>query len=214
MGDSQLIDIREASNQVGDTDIVMETIVAPEKPRSWKDCLIWTGLRASDTKGDFNPSQPYPNVVMAWIRLPGLPRHMYNRRILWQIGHIQDIFPRLASEQPKARGGALPWMLVEEKNRWWSKKGRDLGDAVGGKVQSNVMPVRYDWLKPSRTKDELKENCNVTPDVKDGSQSSQRLATENLVEVVVIPTIGVLDSAKYSIVCFKEKVTLTNKQDM
>ncbi|MBA0739954.1 hypothetical protein Gogos_013179 [Gossypium gossypioides] len=34
---------------------------------------------------DFNPSQPFSNMVMAWIRQPGLPRHMYKRKILWEI---------------------------------------------------------------------------------------------------------------------------------
>lgn len=34
---------------------------------------------------DFNPSQPYLNVVMAWIRLLGLPGHMHKRKILWEI---------------------------------------------------------------------------------------------------------------------------------
>ncbi|MBA0784544.1 hypothetical protein Gotri_006735, partial [Gossypium trilobum] len=33
---------------------------------------------------DFS-DRPYPNMVMAWIRLPGLPRHMYKRKILWEI---------------------------------------------------------------------------------------------------------------------------------
>ncbi|MBA0822123.1 hypothetical protein Goarm_018938, partial [Gossypium armourianum] len=34
---------------------------------------------------DFNPAQPYPSVVMSWIHFPGLPGHMYNRKILWDI---------------------------------------------------------------------------------------------------------------------------------
>ncbi|PPR90069.1 hypothetical protein GOBAR_AA30618 [Gossypium barbadense] len=35
---------------------------------------------------DFNLSQPYPNMVMAWIQFPGLPRHMYKRKTRWEIG--------------------------------------------------------------------------------------------------------------------------------
>ncbi|MFQ6657971.1 hypothetical protein Gotur_027438 [Gossypium turneri] len=31
---------------------------------------------------DFNPMQPYPSMVMAWIRLSGLPGYMYKRAIL------------------------------------------------------------------------------------------------------------------------------------
>ncbi|KAH1131347.1 hypothetical protein J1N35_002725 [Gossypium stocksii] len=35
---------------------------------------------------DFNPIQSYPSTVMAWIRLPGLPGHMYKRQVLREIG--------------------------------------------------------------------------------------------------------------------------------
>ncbi|PPS02341.1 hypothetical protein GOBAR_AA18327 [Gossypium barbadense] len=37
---------------------------------------------------DFSPLQPYPSVVMAWIRLPGLPGFMYKRMILEAIGSM------------------------------------------------------------------------------------------------------------------------------
>ncbi|MBA0682268.1 hypothetical protein Goari_023999, partial [Gossypium aridum] len=37
---------------------------------------------------DFNPMQPYPSVVMAWIRLSGLPRYMYKRVILEVFGNM------------------------------------------------------------------------------------------------------------------------------
>ncbi|KAG8486486.1 hypothetical protein CXB51_019780 [Gossypium anomalum] len=37
---------------------------------------------------EFSLLQPYPSVVMAWIRLPGLPGFMYKRRILEAIGSM------------------------------------------------------------------------------------------------------------------------------
>ncbi|PPS07823.1 hypothetical protein GOBAR_AA12840 [Gossypium barbadense] len=37
---------------------------------------------------DFSPLQPYPSVVMAWIRLPGLPGFMFKRKILEAIGSM------------------------------------------------------------------------------------------------------------------------------
>ncbi|KAG8488979.1 hypothetical protein CXB51_017071 [Gossypium anomalum] len=37
---------------------------------------------------DFNPLQPYPSVVLAWILLPGLPGYMYNRKIIEVIGGL------------------------------------------------------------------------------------------------------------------------------
>ncbi|KAH1131415.1 hypothetical protein J1N35_002793 [Gossypium stocksii] len=35
---------------------------------------------------DFCPSQPYPKLVLAWIRLPGLPGHLYKKKIIEEIG--------------------------------------------------------------------------------------------------------------------------------
>ncbi|PPR98415.1 hypothetical protein GOBAR_AA22253 [Gossypium barbadense] len=40
---------------------------------------------------DFSPFQPYPSVVMAWIRLPGLPGFMYKRKILEVIGSTMGL---------------------------------------------------------------------------------------------------------------------------
>ncbi|KAA3480192.1 leucine-rich repeat receptor-like protein kinase PEPR2 [Gossypium australe] len=36
----------------------------------------------------FNPAQPYPSVVMAWIRLSGLPGYLYKRKIIEAIGGL------------------------------------------------------------------------------------------------------------------------------
>ncbi|KAH1089757.1 hypothetical protein J1N35_017014 [Gossypium stocksii] len=36
----------------------------------------------------FNPVQPYLSVVMAWIRLPGLPGYLYKRKIIEAIGGL------------------------------------------------------------------------------------------------------------------------------
>ncbi|MBA0583466.1 hypothetical protein Gorai_014321 [Gossypium raimondii] len=79
---------------------------------SWKDKLLGVGLIASGKEHmvygngsdgglvllegdyltvqswtkDFSPLQPYSSMVMAWIRLPGLPGFIYKRRILKAIG--------------------------------------------------------------------------------------------------------------------------------
>ncbi|MBA0617573.1 hypothetical protein Godav_027008 [Gossypium davidsonii] len=37
---------------------------------------------------DFNPSLPYPNMVLIWIRFPGLPSHLYQKQILMEIRGI------------------------------------------------------------------------------------------------------------------------------
>ncbi|KAK8289993.1 hypothetical protein V6Z12_D07G230300 [Gossypium hirsutum] len=36
----------------------------------------------------FDPTQAYPNVVMAWIRFPGLPGYLYNHKIITVIGEM------------------------------------------------------------------------------------------------------------------------------
>ncbi|MBA0805364.1 hypothetical protein Gohar_004885 [Gossypium harknessii] len=36
----------------------------------------------------FDPTQPYPSVVMAWIRFPGLPGYLYNPKIIIEIGEM------------------------------------------------------------------------------------------------------------------------------
>ncbi|KAH1048234.1 hypothetical protein J1N35_039018 [Gossypium stocksii] len=35
---------------------------------------------------NFNPNLPYPNMVLSWIRFPGLPSHLYQKQILLEIG--------------------------------------------------------------------------------------------------------------------------------
>ncbi|KAH1131559.1 hypothetical protein J1N35_002937 [Gossypium stocksii] len=37
---------------------------------------------------DFNPLQPYPSMVLAWIRLPGLPGFLYKKKIIEEIRGI------------------------------------------------------------------------------------------------------------------------------
>ncbi|KAH1084135.1 hypothetical protein J1N35_023896 [Gossypium stocksii] len=33
----------------------------------------------------FNPTRPFPSMVMSWICLPGLSGHIYNWKVLWKI---------------------------------------------------------------------------------------------------------------------------------
>ncbi|MBA0847371.1 hypothetical protein Goshw_016971 [Gossypium schwendimanii] len=46
--DSQLPRGRETNIQEGVADVVMEAVLGTDKLRSWKDCLVGTGLRAND----------------------------------------------------------------------------------------------------------------------------------------------------------------------
>ncbi|MBA0783574.1 hypothetical protein Gotri_001268 [Gossypium trilobum] len=62
------------------------------KPSQTLDC-VWAipysamqYLTVQPWSVDFNTSQPYLSLVMAWIRLPGLLGHTYKRQILWEIG--------------------------------------------------------------------------------------------------------------------------------
>lgn len=49
---------------------------------------------------DFDTRQPYPSLVMAWVKFPRLPRHMFRKKILWEIG---GLLGRVAKLDPKYR---------------------------------------------------------------------------------------------------------------
>lgn len=54
---------------------------------------------------EFNLAQPYPNVVMTLIKSPGLPGHLYKKRILWEIsGMVGKIAKLDFNTDSKARG--------------------------------------------------------------------------------------------------------------
>ncbi|PPD71594.1 hypothetical protein GOBAR_DD31511 [Gossypium barbadense] len=82
---------------------------------------------------DFNPAQPFPNIVMSWIRLPGLPR-LYEH--VKEICSNMEPCPRANGSVPSFGGESLtvdavmvnddraketcafkPWMLFERKPR-------------------------------------------------------------------------------------------------
>ncbi|MBA0693905.1 hypothetical protein Goari_004247 [Gossypium aridum] len=54
---------------------------------------------------DFNPGLPYPNMVLTWIRFPGLPSHLYKKQILWEIkGMIGKVTKLEFNTDSQARG--------------------------------------------------------------------------------------------------------------
>ncbi|PPS09827.1 hypothetical protein GOBAR_AA10826 [Gossypium barbadense] len=121
----------------------MEAVVVPERPQSWKDCLIWICLQADDTKrvssrleDDDDLDLFDEDIIRSSVN--GIPVINFSEReiggmvgrvakldfntnngvreyehlptVCFSSGHdkqIQDICPRLASEQPKAMGGAV-----------------------------------------------------------------------------------------------------------
>ncbi|PPR90527.1 hypothetical protein GOBAR_AA30158 [Gossypium barbadense] len=52
---------------------------------------------------DFSPMQPYPLVVMAWIRLSGLPGYMYKRAILEAAGGMINKVAKLDFQTDKVK---------------------------------------------------------------------------------------------------------------
>ncbi|PPR96750.1 hypothetical protein GOBAR_AA23917 [Gossypium barbadense] len=100
---------------------------------SWKDKLLEGGSaisgKASDrsngeSKGDLNCwkeilSQPYSSVVMAWIRLPGLPGLMYKKKILEAIRGVIG----------RANG---PWIMVERKSWHRQRNSREKDQVKSG----------------------------------------------------------------------------------
>ncbi|KAH1073025.1 hypothetical protein J1N35_025353, partial [Gossypium stocksii] len=54
---------------------------------------------------EFNLAQTYPDVVMTLIKFPGLPGHLYKKRILWEIsGMVGKIAKLNFNTDSKARG--------------------------------------------------------------------------------------------------------------
>lgn len=54
---------------------------------------------------DFNPGLPYPNMVLTWIRFPGLPSHLYKKQTLWEIrGMIGKVTKLDFNTDSQARG--------------------------------------------------------------------------------------------------------------
>lgn len=58
-----------------------------EKELTQEPCVVFGQyLTVQPWMPDFNPLQLFPNVVMTWIRLPGLLGFLYKRKILEEIG--------------------------------------------------------------------------------------------------------------------------------
>lgn len=47
---------------------------------------------------NFDRAKPYPSIVKTWVRFPDLSDHLYNRKILWEIG---ELVGKVVSVTPK-----------------------------------------------------------------------------------------------------------------
>ncbi|KAA3485757.1 reverse transcriptase [Gossypium australe] len=61
---------------------------------------------------EFRPSQPFPSIVMAWIRLPGLPGHLYKKKIIEKIGGLIGKVVRLDLNTDSRTRGRFARMAV------------------------------------------------------------------------------------------------------
>ncbi|MBA0761541.1 hypothetical protein Gotri_024169 [Gossypium trilobum] len=61
---------------------------------------------------DFNPLQPFPNHVMAWVRFPSLPGVFYKRKILEEIGSLIGKVTKLDFKTDCGSRGRLACMAV------------------------------------------------------------------------------------------------------
>ncbi|KAK5785849.1 hypothetical protein PVK06_040470 [Gossypium arboreum] len=105
---------------------------------------------------DFNPSLPYPNLVLTWIRFPDLPSHLYQKQILIEIRgmcgcyrHSKENYPvvinssvteekgekseqTIATSEVAEDGESGPWMLVELRSRRGTLDGNKKGNNLKG----------------------------------------------------------------------------------
>ncbi|KAH1048051.1 hypothetical protein J1N35_038835 [Gossypium stocksii] len=97
---------------------------------------------------EFNPLQPYPSMMLAWIRLPGLPGYLYKKKIIEEIGgtigksifipakdQVTGVLTKTEKrDKPMAYG---PWMVVERRNKWQSRRSTSIKvDIMDGKSGS------------------------------------------------------------------------------
>ncbi|MBA0796348.1 hypothetical protein Gohar_007124 [Gossypium harknessii] len=60
----------------------------------------------------FNLSQAYPNVVIAWIRFPGLLGYLYKHKILAEIGEMVGNVVKLDMNTNNRMRGRFAWMAA------------------------------------------------------------------------------------------------------
>ncbi|PPS20269.1 hypothetical protein GOBAR_AA00322 [Gossypium barbadense] len=148
-----------------DQDVVMDTTPAAEKDYERVLChgpwvVFGQYLTVQSLTMDFNPAQPYPSTVMAWIRLPGLPGHIH-------YGHMKEICPkgvtgskefgigiiRNMREQRQSSGvnkeeappnpeTYRPWMLAERWGRHTVRIGRKDGENIRRKTRETIQRSR------------------------------------------------------------------------
>ncbi|PPS05353.1 hypothetical protein GOBAR_AA15304 [Gossypium barbadense] len=76
-----------ANNQEGDADVVMEAVLLPDRPRSWKDRLIGRGLRIDDktetsTKEEDDDDLDLPDEDTVRSSVNGIPTIDFSNRLI------------------------------------------------------------------------------------------------------------------------------------
>ncbi|PPD69696.1 hypothetical protein GOBAR_DD33425 [Gossypium barbadense] len=61
---------------------------------------------------NFDPANLYPSLVKSWIRLPALQGHLYNHKVLWEIGELVGKYGYGKELCPTAR-----MVVVEEEKQ-------------------------------------------------------------------------------------------------
>ncbi|KAK5835943.1 hypothetical protein PVK06_011667 [Gossypium arboreum] len=74
-------------------------------------------------------------MVITWIRLPGLPGHMYKKKILWEIGGMVGTVAKLDFNTDNGVQGRLARMAVYV----------NLGKALSSKALINGVPQRIEY---------------------------------------------------------------------
>ncbi|KAK5836596.1 hypothetical protein PVK06_012390 [Gossypium arboreum] len=73
---------------------------------------VWSDLTVQPWTLDFNSLQPYPSVIMTWIRLLGLPGFLYKRKILEEISGLISRVVKLDSDTDNRSKGKFARMSV------------------------------------------------------------------------------------------------------
>ncbi|KAK5843111.1 hypothetical protein PVK06_005546 [Gossypium arboreum] len=222
--DSRLSRIEIINNQEGNADVAMDAVSAPDRPRSWKDRLMGTGLRGDEkvepsskeeddddldildgdivrssvngrvakldfktdngVRGRFARMAVYVNLGKALIS------HVFINGLLQKVNKehelIQEVRPDSGGSNGADKSDAYgPLMIVERRNRRWSKGKSNTNSAVREK---GLGSSQFQALKTLNDEPNLHDNGSMRRIHE--TQKESRSAEKSLVTPNGGPPIG------------------------
>ncbi|MBA0591015.1 hypothetical protein Gorai_019703 [Gossypium raimondii] len=102
---------------------------------------------------EFNLFQPFPTMVMAWIRLQGLPNYLYNKKILEEIGDLIGKIAKLDFNTDNQLRGYFARLALDGPH-WNAKETYKLATkfSISGKGWSKFMALSMETNRKGEKK--------------------------------------------------------------